>query len=131
MGLNEFIYQQDNDPKHTSKVVKEYLELNKVELLEWPSKSPDLNPIEHIWAYMKKKIRGKTFKNKDELKACLKQIWNNISKEFVEKLIFSMPKRVIEELKTNGKHTRYYRAFHFYIPMFSFLYTHDFNFIYS
>ena len=39
MGLNEFIYQQDNDTKHTSKVVKEYLELNKVVLLEWPSQS--------------------------------------------------------------------------------------------
>ena len=57
--------------------------------------------------FEEKKIRGKTFKNKDELKACLKQIWNNISKEFIEKLIFSMPKRVIEVLKANGKHTRY------------------------
>ena len=41
----EFIFQQDNDPKHTSKLVQEYLGNETIELLDWPAQSPDLNPI--------------------------------------------------------------------------------------
>ena len=44
----DFKFQHDNDPKHTSKVVKAYLSNAKFVVLDWPSQSPDLNPIENI-----------------------------------------------------------------------------------
>ena len=42
----KWVFQVDNDPKHTSKVVAKWLKDNKVKVLEWSSQSPDLNPIE-------------------------------------------------------------------------------------
>ena len=107
MGLNEFIYQHDNDPKHTSKLIKKFFINKNIPVLNWPSQSPDLNQIEHIWAYMKSQIRGKNFTNKEELKAELITVWNNISKDFIVKLVNSVPKRVMEVVKSKGGYTKY------------------------
>ena len=49
----------DNDPKHISKFVAKWLKDNKVKVLEWPSQSPDINPIEHFWAELKMRVRAR------------------------------------------------------------------------
>ena len=59
-GISEddIIFQQDNDPKYTSRRVQKWFEEQKIMLLDWPAQSPDLSPIEHTWNHLKKCLSG-------------------------------------------------------------------------
>lgn len=101
------VFQHDNDPKHKSKVVTDWLKNQNINVLPWPSQSPDLNPIENMWDQVDHKIRHKTYRNVNELLAALREAWRTMDMSYIQKLIESMPRRCAEVIKQKGYYTKY------------------------
>ena len=62
-GNCDYVFQHDNDPKHTAEKIKKYLENADINVLEWPPYSPDLNPIEHLWKVLDEQTKDRRPKN--------------------------------------------------------------------
>ena len=109
MDRERFIWQQDNDPKHASGLVQEWFKDNGVPLLDWPSQSPDLNPIEHLWVYLKNRL-AEYPNHPTSILALWERIeteWEKIPKEVCVDLIKSMPRRCAAVLQAKGGYTKY------------------------
>lgn len=107
MKLEHFIFQQDNDPKHTSRVAKNFIEENNIETLDWPPQSPDLNPIEHLWAHLDQKISREGVRNAASYFNNMVAAWEEISEEMIGSLIASIPRRLAAVIEAKGGHTKY------------------------
>lgn len=105
--VEDWIFQQDNDPKHTSKLIKRYLANKKINVLDWPSQSPDLNPIENLWSILDLECRKRQCSNEEELLETLRVAWEKLDTGLLKKLVHSMPSRIQECIKANGFPTRY------------------------
>jgi transposase len=105
----DLIFQQDNDPKHTSKMAKDWMESTNITLLDWSPQSPDINPIEHLWHHMKKELSKYPTHPKGvwEIWERVVEVWNNIPAEVCQNLIASMPRRLEAVIKAKGGHTKY------------------------
>lgn len=75
--------------------------------MEWPSQSPDLNPIEHLWGVLKRRIGGCRAKNKEELWSIIQNAWHSITPETCAKLVHSMGRRCEAVIKNKGATTKY------------------------
>ena len=103
LGLGrQWVFQQDNDPKHTSNSTTTWLQEKKVTLLPWPSMSPDLNPIENLWQELKVRIKKRAPKNLQELKRVAIEEWSSIPPETTSNLVKNYRRRLLKVIKMKG-----------------------------
>jgi transposase len=102
-----FILQQDNDPKHTSRSTAEFFKRKNINVLQWPSQSPDLNPIEMLWGDLKTAVGNRHPSNLKQLAEFCKEEWAKISKDRCKKLIDTYRNRLQAVIDAKGGHTKY------------------------
>lgn len=99
---------QDNDPKHKSLLCRTWLLYNCTKVIDTPAQSPDLNPIENLWALLKRKVAKRQPTNKNSLIKAIEEEWLKIPQYYdVNGLIQSMSRRLRAVIEANGQHTKY------------------------
>ncbi len=107
-GTTHFL--QDGAPCHRSKIVSEcFRERPDIQLVKWPGNSPDLNPIETVWSWMKMKLRDHNCTNLQQWKVAIMEVWLLRTQEcaFLQNLVTSMPARMQEVIEQEGNMTKY------------------------
>ena len=97
-----FVFMQDNAPAHSARSTIDFIHSFGITILKWPAKSPDLNPIEHLWSYIKRQIKGMTFENLDELFNTISEVWENIPDDLIMKYYDSFKGRCMVCRDING-----------------------------
>ena len=107
--VKDIIFQHDGDPKHRANSTKQWLKRNKVTVLDWPPQSPDLNPIEHLWNEVDRRLRHLPgqISSKEDLWNKIQQVWKEFDVETCTNLIRSMPERIHDVIKARGGYTRW------------------------
>ena len=106
---NNGIFMQDKAPCHTAKICSNYLSQQNFQVLDWPGNSPDLNPIENLWAIIKSQLRQQNLLTKNELICAVINSWSRDATLLpkLHSLIDSMPQRIQAVIKGKGGFTKY------------------------
>ena len=105
-GCDTFMH--DGAPCHKAKKVSQWLKDRHVGVLDWPGNSPDLNPIENMWNYMKNDLQTCDTGSIPKLTTAIKKLWcTRLTPDYCKKLSHSMPDRIQQVLNGRGAMTKY------------------------
>jgi len=108
-------FQHDNAPMHTAKITRNLLEKHKTKVIDWPANSPDLNPIENLWAILKDKVErrvnfylgSKKSLSAEQFQTIIQEEWEGLGKSVFLRLANSMQKRILQLLEKKGDKINY------------------------
>jgi len=114
MDPTTFTFQHDNSSVHTAHVVRDYLAKAKIKVLEWPTNSPDISPIERVWAYIDQRLNhyDEPPRDRDQLFGRVEDIWNDLPLDYLHELYEELPDKMRCLIKTGGLHARVERGAH-------------------
>ena len=103
------VLQDDNARPHRARIVQQFLQQNNMDHLDWPARSPDLSPIEHVWYFLSQRVRQRVPRPRtlQALGAALQGKWRRIPQLQIARLIRSMHRRYVACIDATGGHTRY------------------------
>ncbi|GFX03150.1 transposable element Tcb2 transposase [Trichonephila clavipes] len=106
---DSFVFQDDNARPHRARLVENMLEAETIQRMEFPACSPDLNPIEHVWDMLRRRIaaRPRPPATVRDLEIALLEEWNSIPQSLIDNFIASMANRCAAVLAVRGDHTPY------------------------
>ena len=102
-----FTFMHDNDPKHISALVKNWLVRQHKKILLCLSYCPDLNPLEYLWNKLGRRLKKHQSKYRQELENLLMKEWNKTEIPVLEKLADSVPSRLYECIRVKSYPTKY------------------------
>ena len=105
----DILFQCDNDPKPKSKKATSQFKDHKIQVMDWPAQSSDLNLIKHLWVHLKRQLVAYStpFNGINDLQEHTQRKWEAIDTAVVQNLIESMPKRVEEVIEAKKGYTNY------------------------
>jgi transposase len=103
------VYMDDNARPHRSRAVTAYLQSEAVTSVPWPAMSSDMNPIEHIWDMLGRRMLAKEppVQNNRQLEAALYREWQQLSQQDIRRLTGGMRRKVEAVIQSRGGYTRY------------------------
>ncbi|GFX85454.1 transposable element Tcb1 transposase [Trichonephila clavipes] len=108
-GLATAIFQQDNARPHVARIFQRFFVNDQIELLPWPSLSPDFSPIENMWSMVAQRLTQITppAATPDQLWQRVEAAWSAVPQEHIQSLFESMPRHVAAVISNNGGHSGY------------------------
>lgn len=103
------IFQQDNAPCHKAVDTLQFLEQQRLRILDWPPYSPDLSPIENLWAIIKQRLNDEGSFSRADMTEKIMSHWNNseLMNKYIKSLLESMPRRIKAVIENKGGAIKY------------------------